>query len=344
MQRCQRARRLPQGSIRSPLVFGDGCSTASWWQCTHGGCCFCPKPNGQPFADIFIEGQHHAKVGIDAPNRLTRSTFSRLASTARLSPASAGWINHEDCLLRTSDIGIFLSGFMISNQVVVANCNFEFNRVGVAINGGNKVDQRLHHRRTHRPGDCRERVWALTIADCYTEANNLNRPAYNIEGRLMTVFADVILTATGAEPWSQPYTFSAPAKPFSCTDAKIEQGLCAPPVLTGNRSAGFRCEGVNIRGNSFAHGKSQPFYSAVVVAGARGVALSGNYANYVAVPSIRGQSASLALTPPVSRSSHVDAWVADEVQWSGNLVLACAATTVVSAEQYACQRHPNGGC
>ena len=69
----------------------------------------------------------------------------------------------------------------------------------------------------------------------------------------------------------------------------------------------------------------------VVVAGARGVALSGNYANYVAVPSIRGQSASLALTPPVSRSSHVDAWVADEVQWSGNSRFSPALRILPSA-------------
>eukprot|EP01048_Picozoa_sp_COSAG05_P011173 COSAG05_NODE_1036_length_6076_cov_159.776476_4_plen_111_part_00 len=74
------------------------------------------------FSHFGVCGSKHklAKIGIDAPNTLTRSRFVSVSvnGTDVAGIRAAGWINRfEDMSLRSNDIGLWLSSAPHADQI-----------------------------------------------------------------------------------------------------------------------------------------------------------------------------------------------------------------------------------
>ena len=281
------------------------------------------------FSHFGIDCNRTAEIGIDAPNTLVRSRFASVgvnnSKTAGI--RAAGWINRfEDLSLRANGIGLWLSAApaadqIWNNQVDVVNSNFEWNRVGIAIDAGDSVLIQGNDLEGHSgPALIAAGVWGLTYSSNYHEANNLQLPLYGFGHQAAPVVGDVILAGADTRlPWN-----AAPDAPWVRSTCKVKNGTldrsdppnCTAPALTGR---GIQCEGAVITGNSFVWGQEKKVaalpacvaspqscrYSAVVLAGARGVTIRGNEVN---------GAGALILGPPADKS----VWMAEDVQFGAN--------------------------
>ena len=289
-------------------------------------------PNISQFIDFShfgIDCNKSADIGIDAPNTLIRSRFASVgvnnSKTAGI--RAAGWINRfEDLSLRANGIGLWLSAApaadqIWNNQVDVVNSNFEWNDVGIAIDAGDSILIQGNDLEGHGgPALIAAGVWGLTYSSNYHEANNLKLPLYGFGLRAAPVVGDVILAGANTR---LPRN-SAPDAPWVRSTCKVRNGSldrsdppnCTTPTITGR---GIQCEGAVITGNTFVWGQEKKVaalpaciaspqachYSAVVLAGARGVTIRGN--------EINGAGA-LILGPPADKS----VWMAEDVQFGSN--------------------------
>eukprot|EP01047_Picozoa_sp_COSAG01_P063789 COSAG01_NODE_8330_length_2826_cov_17.633297_2_plen_292_part_00 len=135
------------------------------------------------FSHFGIDGNKSAQIGIDAPNTLIRSRFTAVgvnhSGTAGI--RAAGWINRfEDLNLRANGIGLWLSAApaadqIWNNQVDVIGSNFEWNRVGIAIDAGDSILVQGNDLEGHDgPALVAAGVWGLSYSSNYHEANNLD--------------------------------------------------------------------------------------------------------------------------------------------------------------------------
>jgi hypothetical protein len=281
------------------------------------------------FSHFGIDCNKSAAIGIDAPNTLIRSRIASVGvNHSKIAGIrAAGWINRfEDLSLRANGIGLWLSAApavdqIWNNQVDVVNSNFEWNRVGIAIDAGDSVLIQGNDLEGHDgPALVAAGVWGLTYSSNYHEANNLGLPLYAFGHQAAPVVGDVILAGADTRlPWN-----AAPDAPWAQSTCKVKNGTldrsdppnCTTPALTGR---GIQCEGAVITGNSFVWGREKKVsnlsacvaspqschYSAVVLAGARGVAITGNEVN---------GAGTLILGPPADKSW----WMAEDVQFGSN--------------------------